>query len=64
MNIDLESLCKKAIKAYFNVVHCRGPTAVAVRSETQTCGRSIAENTGSNPVEGMNVRLFCLWCVV
>jgi hypothetical protein len=39
------------------------PMPVAVRSKT-VCGRSITVTAGSNPVDEVNVRLFCLLCVV
>ena len=35
-----------------------------VRSEVWVCGRYIAGTAGSNPIEGMDVRLLCLLCVV
>ena len=64
MNNDLGRMCKEAIMAYFKVVHCREPIGVAVRSKAQIYSRSIAGITGSNPVEGTNVRILCLSCVV
>jgi hypothetical protein len=36
---------------------------VAVRSETENCSRFIAYISGSNPADGMDVRLSCLLCV-
>jgi len=38
------------------------PILVAVRSKAQVSGRSIAGIAGSNPTEGMGVRLWCLLC--
>ena len=40
------------------------PIEVAVRSNTQVCRHSITGIAGSNPAEGMYVRLLCLLCVV
>jgi len=40
------------------------PTPMAVRSKSWVCGRTIVGNAGSNPAEGLDVRLLCLWCVV
>ena len=37
---------------------------VAVRSNAWVCGRSLGGIAGSNPAEGMNVRIMCLLCVV
>jgi hypothetical protein len=37
---------------------------LAVRSNTQACGRSICGIIGSNPAEGMDVRFLGLLCVV
>jgi hypothetical protein len=37
---------------------------VVTRSKPWVCGHSIAGIAGSNPAEGMDVRLFCLLCVV
>ena len=41
---------------------CRIP--VAARSKAYFCGPSIAGIVGSNPAEGMDIRLLCLMCVV
>jgi hypothetical protein len=38
--------------------------SVAVRSKAWVWSRLIAGITGSNPVEGMDVSLWCLFCVV
>ena len=40
------------------------PTPVALRTKAQVCSGSIAGIAGSNPVEGMDVRILCLFCVV
>jgi len=40
------------------------PAPMAVRSKSWVCGRTIVGNAGSNPAEGLDVRLLCLWCVV
>jgi hypothetical protein len=40
------------------------PIPVAVPSKAWDCGRWIAGTVGSNAVEGMDVRLSCLLCVV
>jgi hypothetical protein len=37
---------------------------VAVRSVALVCRRSVAGSAGSNPADGMDVRLLCLLCVV
>jgi hypothetical protein len=36
---------------------------VVVRSKARVCGRSNAGIVGSNPAEGMDVRLLCMLCV-
>ena len=38
------------------------PIPVAMRLKAQVCGRSIVGIAGSNPDEGMDVRLVCLLC--
>ena len=40
------------------------PTLVAVQRKSWVCGRTIVGSAGSNPAEGLVVRLLCLWCVV
>ena len=40
------------------------PVPVAARSKGQVCGRSPAENEGSNPAGGMDVCLFWVLCLV
>ena len=40
------------------------PIPVAVRSKTWVGGRTIDGNAGSNPAEGLDVRLLCLWWFV
>jgi hypothetical protein len=37
---------------------------LAVLSKAHICDRSIAGLAGSNPAEGMDVRLLCLLCVL
>ena len=37
---------------------------VAVRSGASICPRSVAGIAGSNPADGMDIRLLCLLCVV
>ena len=37
---------------------------VAVRSKAYVCGRLITGIVGSNPAEGVDVHLLCLWSVV
>ena len=37
---------------------------MAARSKAYFCGPSIAGIVGSNPAEGMDIRLLCLMCVV
>ena len=44
---------------YFSADSC-----VAVLSKALVCGRLIAGIAGSNPAEGMDVRLLCLLCLV
>ena len=40
------------------------PIPVAAQSETQVCSRLNTGIAGSNPTEGIVVRLLCLSCVV
>ena len=40
------------------------PVTVAARSKLSVCGRSTAENVGSNPTGGMDVCLLQVLCVV
>jgi hypothetical protein len=37
---------------------------MVVRSEAQVCSRSMRGDVGSNPADGMDVRLLCFMCVV
>jgi hypothetical protein len=38
------------------------PIPVVLRSKEQVCGRLMTGIEGSNPAEGMDVRLLCLLC--
>jgi hypothetical protein len=40
------------------------PVPVAVCSKALVCGCSVAGIAGSNPADGMDVRLLCLLCVL
>ena len=40
------------------------PIVMNVLSKTQACGSSIAGIKGSNPTEGIHVRVLCLLCVL
>lgn len=43
-------------------VHVIQPIPVAVQSKALVCDRLIAGTAGSNPAEGMDVRLLYLFC--
>ena len=43
-------------------VHIIQPILVAVQSKALVCDRLIAGTAGSNPAEGMDVRLLYLFC--
>jgi len=51
--------CHKEVYALLNVL-THNP--VAMRSLDRVCSQLIAELAGSNPSEGMDVRLSCLLC--
>jgi hypothetical protein len=52
-----------ALKICDNTINM-GKCLVSVRSMAQVCSRLIAGNASLNSAESMDIRLFCLLCVV